>query len=600
MKHLLFFIKQINAFAGRRLYLNLIAMTLISLIEGVGIFLLIPLISLTGIINVNNTNDSIPLSFLSNLFHDLSQNVSLIIILSSYILLIIGQGVFQRHQIILNVKIQQSYSLFLKENTYKSLLQANWGFFLKNRKSDLINIMTTEIGRVSGGIQMFLQFLSALVFSFIQLILAFWLSPQLTISILLFGILLIFFSRRFINKSSDLGKETVELSKTFLAGITDHLNGIKEIKSNNLEDYHFRWFNRTSRVMEENVVKIIRLRSFSQLLNKVVSAILLAAFVFFSLKMFQAQPAQLMLIMVIFSRLWPRISGIQSSLEQLGTVLPSFKVLIDLQNECTAAKELDGESLRLIQPLIINKAIECNDVAFRYNSQQERFALKDVDLQIKANQMTAVVGRSGAGKSTLVDLLMGLNKPEQGKVLIDGKMLTSENLLSLRRSLSYVPQDPFLFNSTIKENLLIIDPNATEEQIWEALEFASAAEFVKKLPKKLETLIGDRGVKLSGGERQRLVLARAILRNPSILILDEATSSLDTENESKIQEAIEKLKGKMTIIVIAHRLSTIQNADQVIVLDQGRIIQQGQFSQLANEKRGVFNRLLRKQMEISV
>lgn len=600
MKHLLFFTKQIHAFAGRKLYLNLIAMTLISIFEGVGIFLLIPLISLTGIIQVNNTNDSIPLSHLSNLFQDLPQTVSLIIILSSYILLIIGQGLFQRHQIILNVKIQQSYSLFLKENTYKSLLQANWGFFLKNRKSDLINIMTTEIGRVSGGIQMFLQFLSSLVFSGIQLILAFWLSQQLTVSILLFAILYVFFSRKFINKSSDLGKETVELSKTFLAGITDHLNGIKEIKSNNLEDYHFRWFDRTSRKMEENVVKIIKLRSSSQLINKVVSAILLAAFVFFSLKMFQAQPAQLMLIMVIFSRLWPRISGIQSNLEQLGAVLPSFKVLIDLQNECTKAKELDGDSLRSIQPLFINKAIECHEVAFRYNSQQERFALKYMNLQIKANQMTAIVGRSGAGKSTLIDLLMGLNQPEQGEVLIDGKKLTSDNLLSLRRSLSYVPQDPFLFNSTIRENLLIIDPNATEEQIWEALEFASAAEFVKKLPNKLDTLIGDRGIKLSGGERQRLVLARAILRNPSILILDEATSSLDTENESKIQEAIEKLKGKMTIIVIAHRLSTIRNADQVIVLEQGRIIQQGQFSQLANEKRGVFSILLRKQMEISV
>jgi ABC-type multidrug transport system fused ATPase/permease subunit len=600
MKHLLFFTKQIYAFAGRKLYLNLIAMTLISLVEGVGIFLLIPLISLTGIIQVNNTNDSMPLSHLSNLFQGLPETVSLIIILSSYILLIIGQGLFQRHQIILNVKIQQSYSLFLKENTYKSLLQANWGFFLKNRKSDLINIMTTEIGRVSGGIQMFLQFLSALVFSCIQLILAFWLSPQLTISILLFGILLIFLSRKFINKSSDLGNETVELSKTFLAGITDHLNGIKEIKSNNLENYHFRWFNRTSRKMEENVVKIIKLRSFSQLINKVVSAILLATFVIFSLKMFQAQPTQLMLIMVIFSRLWPRISGIQSNLEQLGAVLPSFKVLIDLQNECTKAKELDGDSLRLIQPLYINKAIECHNVAFRYNSQQERFALKHVNLQIKANQMTAIVGRSGAGKSTFIDLLMGLNQPEQGEVLIDGKKLTSDNLLSLRRSLSYVPQDPFLFNATIKENLLITDPNATEEQIWEALEFASAAEFVKKLPNKLDTLIGDRGIKLSGGERQRLVLARAILRNPSILILDEATSALDTENESKIQEAIEQLKGKMTIIVIAHRLSTIRNADQVIVLEHGKIIQQGEFSQLANEKRGVFNSLLRKQMEISV
>ena len=142
----------------------------------------------------------------------------------------------------------------------------------------------------------------------------------------------------------------------------------------------------------------------------------------------------------------------------------------------------------------------------------------------------------------------------------------------------------------------MIEPNATEEQIWEALEFSAAEDFVKRLPNGLDTVIGDRGIKLSGGERQRLVLARAILRKPAILVLDEATSALDTENESKIQAALDRLKGKMTIIVIAHRLSTIKNADQVIVLEQGEIIQTGEFNQLANDKKGVFSHLLQKQL----
>lgn len=143
---------------------------------------------------------------------------------------------------------------------------------------------------------------------------------------------------------------------------------------------------------------------------------------------------------------------------------------------------------------------------------------------------------------------------------------------------------------------MLIHPEATEQQMWEALQFAAADDFVEKLPQQLDTIIGDRGIRLSGGERQRLVLARAILRKPSILILDEATSSLDTENESKIQEALERLKGKMTIIVIAHRLSTIRNADQVVVLDKGEIIQKGEFGQLASDKNGVFKNLLKKQM----
>ncbi|WP_413307771.1 ABC transporter ATP-binding protein [Bacillus sp. 1P10SD] len=599
MKQLLFFTKQIHYFAGRKLYLNLLSMTLVSIFEGIGIFLLIPLISLTGIIQVS-TNNSKLLSFLSNIFNAFPQKVSLIIILFSYVLLITGQGLFQRSQMIMNVKIQQGYSLYLKENTYKSLLHSNWGFFVKKRKSDLINMITVETGRVVGGVQMFLQFLSSLVFSSIQLILAFWLSPQLTISVLVCGALLLFFSRRFIYKSSELGKETVELSKQFFAGVTDHLNGIKEIKSNNLENPHIKWFNSTSRELEENVIKLVKLRNFSQLISKIVSAVLLASFIFLFLEMFKVQAAQLMLIMVIFSRLWPRITGIQTNLEQLSSVLPSFKVVLDLQRECTLAKELEEGNHRECKYLYFQEGIECRDISFRYSPSDKNYALKNVNLLIKANQMTAIVGPSGAGKSTLIDILMGLNDPEQGDVFIDGLKLTSDNLFALRRSLSYVPQDPFLFNTTIRENLLLIVQNASEEEIWKALEFAAAADFVRKFPAGLDTLIGDRGIKLSGGERQRLVLARAILRNPSILILDEATSALDTENESKIQEAIEKLKGKMTIIVIAHRLSTIRNADQVVVLDKGEIIQQGQFSQLANEKRGMFSRLLKKQMEVSV
>jgi ABC-type multidrug transport system fused ATPase/permease subunit len=190
--------------------------------------------------------------------------------------------------------------------------------------------------------------------------------------------------------------------------------------------------------------------------------------------------------------------------------------------------------------------------------------------------------------------LMGLLLPEQGQVLIDGVPLTADNLLSFRKSIGYVSQDPLLFNGSIRQNLLLVEPNASEQQLWEAMQFSAAAEFVKGLPEGLDTLMGDRGVRLSGGERQRIVLARAILRNPSILVLDEATSALDTDNEAKIQEALALLKGKLTIIVIAHRLSTIRNADQVIVLDQGLVVQKGGFKQLADEQ-GVFSSLLGKQ-----
>ncbi len=594
MNELFYFFKRLYTLSGKILYVNVIGMVLIGIFEGVGIFLLIPLIGLTGIVDVGYDYSGI--NWIHNIFKDMPQMLGLIIVLGAYALLIIAQSYFQRNQSILNTKIQQHFIRHLREETYKSILQAKWSFFLKKKKTDLINLISVELNRVAGGTSLFLQFISSLIFTFIQLCLAFWLSASMTISLLILGALLLFFSKTFVKKSNIYGEETMVLSKEFIGGVTDHFNGIKEIKSNNLEENHIKWFYNISGKIERNIINIVKLNTLSQFVYKIISAFLIITFVFLAIKVLNTQPAQLMLIIVIFSRLWPRLAGIQSNLEQLSSILPSFKAFQDLQSECKRAKELDDENSKIIEPIRITNGIECVNVSFKYQNQSYH-ALKNINLYIPAKCMTAIVGPSGAGKSTLIDILMGLNKPVQGHVLIDGNLLSNDNLLSLRSSISYVPQDPFLFNTSIRENMLIVQTKATESQIWEALEFA-AADFVKNLPNGLDTMIGDRGIRLSGGERQRIVLARAILREPSVLVLDEATSALDTENEVKVQEAIERLKGKMTIIVIAHRLSTIRNADQVIVLEEGRIVQQGDFHELAKDKKDVFGKLLEKQVEV--
>ncbi|WP_010678066.1 ABC transporter ATP-binding protein [Bacillus timonensis] len=599
MKAVLFFVKKLSTFAGKALYINLLGILFISLLEGAGIFLVIPLIALTGIFNLN-TYDSIPFSWLSSFFGSIPETISLLIILCSYILIMIGQSYFQKRQTITNMKIQQGYIRYLKEEVNKSLLEASWSFYLKRRKSDLINMMTSEIGKVGNGTYLFLQFLSSIVFTFIQLAIAFWLSAQMTTYILIFGLFLIYFARKFIKKSNSIGKDAFELNKNYIAGITEQLNGIKDIKSNILEETQLKDFSSTCKRMEENVVNFSKLYATSQFTYKAVSAVLVALFVFLAIKLFQAQTTELMLIVIIFSRLWPRFTGIQSNLEQIGSIIPSFEALIDLQRESMLNKELQDEYYKNVESLKIESKIECNNVSFKYKQDNSSFSLKSIYINIPVNKMTAVVGKSGAGKTTLVDVIMGLNKPDRGEVLIDGTSISGDNLVPYRRSISYVTQDSFLFNKSIRENLLLTNPTASQNEIWQALQFSSAADFVSSLPEGLDTLVGDRGIRLSGGERQRIVLARAILRNPQILILDEATSALDTENESKIQEAIDRLKGKMTIIVIAHRLSTIRNADQVIVLDKGKVIQSGEFYELAKEKKGMFSTLLGNQMRASV
>ncbi|HDX9659420.1 TPA: ABC transporter ATP-binding protein [Bacillus toyonensis] len=597
MNYIIYFMKKLYSSAGKILYVNLFGMVLISLLEGIGIILLLPMISMTGIINTGEETSFIAPVY--RILQNFPKTTSLISILGIYVLIVLSQNILQRNITLRDARTQQVFVRKLRVETYSMILKAKWRFFLEKRKTNLINILTTELARVSYGINLILQLLATILFTFIQVGLAFLLSPQVTVFVLGFGLLFLVASRVFIKKARILGGKTSELAKDYLSGITDHFNGIKDIKSNTLEGSRLDWFQSITKKMSSEQMEYMRIRSNSQLFYKISMAILIAFFIFLSVNMFQAQTAQLLLIILIFSRLWPRFMTIQSNLEQLAASIPAFKSLWELRQECNEAVEMqDIYMQKHIKPICIKQGIECKDVSFRYNKQEALYALQNINVQIPINSMTAIVGHSGAGKSTLIDVLMGLIQPEKGQVLIDGIPLTTDNLLSLRRAISYVPQDPFLFNASIRENLMMIDSNVNEEQIWAALEFAAATEFVRMLPNGLDTLIGDRGVRLSGGERQRLVLARAILRKPSILVLDEATSALDTENEVKIQSAIERLKGTMTIVVIAHRLSTIRNADQVIVLGKGEIVQKGEFNQLAKERKGVFRNLLGSQMEV--
>lgn len=596
MKQVLYFLKQIHEYAGKALYINLFAMVFISLLDGIGILLLLPMINMSGIVDINAAGT--PVSGLFSLLHKVSGAMGISFILGIFVLITILQNLISRQITIKNTVIQHSFARHLRLRTYGALLHANWPFFVKNRKSDLINLITSEIARASASTHSLLQFLSSFVFTFIQIGIAFWLSPSITIFVLLSGIILILFSRQFLKRSLALGTRSFELGRDYLAGINDQINGIKDVKSNMLESSRMNWYRSITLEMQKEQIEYTNLKTKSQFFYKVASSILIAVFIFTSIKMFNAQAGQLVLIIVIFSRLWPRVTGIQASMEQIATTLPSFKAIISLQEECKQAMEFHEKDVQGVTAIQLSQGIECRYVSFRYLEDQPILALDNINIKIPAKRMTAIVGKSGAGKSTLIDMLMGLNQPEQGEILLDGKPLNSENLLSLRSAISYVPQDPFLFNGSVRDNLMLVSPNASEEEIWKAIEFSSADEFVKKLPNGLDTLIGDRGIRLSGGERQRLVLARSILRNPSILVLDEATSALDIENEEKIQEALNRLRGKMTIIVIAHRLSTVRNADQVIVLEEGSVIQKGGFNELSSEKSGMFSNLIGKQVRV--
>jgi len=227
--------------------------------------------------------------------------------------------------------------------------------------------------------------------------------------------------------------------------------------------------------------------------------------------------------------------------------------------------------------------IEFKDVWFRYPTRPDVWILKNFNLKIKPNEKVAFVGHSGCGKTTLVKLLYRFYDVLEGKIKIDRKDIRDVKQESLRGELSIVPQECVLFDDSIFNNIKFSNPTASRREVWEAIRFAQLEEFILNLPQKYKTIVGERGVKLSGGEKQRVSIARAILANKKILVLDEATSSLDSQTEYDIQFALAKLLKNRTSIIIAHRLSTIMNADRIIVMKHGRIIQQGTHEKLINQ-----------------
>ncbi|WP_309121664.1 ABC transporter ATP-binding protein [Paenibacillus sp.] len=595
MKAIAIVCKRLIETEGLKLGYHLFGMVMVSLFAGIGTFLLIPLISLSGL-----TETTAKLPLLTPLIEALGAfppAASLGIVLSAYAAVMLGQFALQRTVTIRNVRLMNRFGEDVRLETYRGIMNAEWPFFLRKKRTDLTNALSMEMARVIHGTFLVMQVAASLIFMVIQVGLAFWLAPGVTAFVLACGTVLAVFSNRYIKKAKALGGQSSTLAQAYLSEITDQLNGMKEIKSNNLTAYRWDGYRKLVKEMTLESAGYIRMKSGSDFLYKAASTLFISAFLYVSATAFHAQLDQLLIVVVIFARLWPIFTGLQASLQQLAAALPAFVSVTELQEECKRASERTDANAGKIA---LTHGVECRDVSFRYEEDNGVSALEHVNLFIPANGMTAIVGRSGAGKSTLIDVLMGLIRPQRGQVSIDGRPLDEAGIPQLRNSISYVPQDPYLFGGTIRENFMLAQPDAKEADLWEALEFASAASFVRKLPDGLDTPIGDRGIRLSGGERQRLVLARAMLRKPSILIMDEATSALDAENETNIQSALEALKGTMTVIVIAHRFSTIRSADQVVVLDEGRIVQRGSFAQLSEETDGLFQVLLGNQRKLAM
>jgi len=357
----------------------------------------------------------------------------------------------------------------------------------------------------------------------------------------------------------------------------ESLQGIKIIKSFTMEKAMAERYRTALQEHYRNIMREVRTDEFSSFLAEALGGIGVAIIVFYGGHLViseQISPGSffsfLTAILLMYTPM-KRLSKVVNNFQQARTVFERVREIFVLDSEAQGGIEKD-----------IRGRIVLNHVSFRYPGSQH-FALKDIDLEIAEGKVTALVGHSGAGKSTLVDLIAGFWYPTEGNIFVDGVPTRDLQLESLRKHLGIVSQDIVLFDDTIKENIRLGRPDATDNEIIEASQAAYAHEFIMEMPEGYETKIGERGVKLSGGQKQRITIARAILKNPPILLLDEATSSLDMDSELRIQKAMEALMAKMTTIVIAHRLSTVKSASRIIVLNRGVIVQQGTHEDLLKE-----------------
>jgi ABC-type multidrug transport system fused ATPase/permease subunit len=255
------------------------------------------------------------------------------------------------------------------------------------------------------------------------------------------------------------------------------------------------------------------------------------------------------------------------------------------------------ESSDQSQTINLSGAIDFENVSFAYPSRPEFTVLKNLNFSIRPGEKIALVGQSGSGKSTIINLLLRFYDLQQGEIKIDKTSIERFNLSAYRKNLGVVPQEVILFGGTIKDNIGYGKPDATDEEIKDASRKANALEFIESFPQKFETIVGERGVKLSGGQRQRIAIARAILKNPAILVLDEATSSLDAHSEVLVQQALEKLMENRTTIIIAHRLSTIKKVDRIFVIQDGQLAEMGSHAELTNLNNGIYSNLLKLQLQ---
>ena len=572
-----------NIWKEKRLFvLTILFSALGAAFEGIGIGLLVPFLEnltdpaatpwQTGWSWFDTYLLAIHASVTSRLYH-----ISGLILLTVWLRALLGYL-----SAYVGVKMSESVLRRMRGQAADQLLAVSLRFFSKTRTGEVINTLTTEVQRARSlfsiatesliKVFLLLAYLSAIV----------WLSWQLSLVTLGLCIGLFLVVNPILRSLLARGKDISRVNGRITSVISELVNGIRTITVFGTKPYERARFERANEESARAIVaanrQSARVGPLSQSIASTALIVMLIVAVQFFVLEGAMTAASLLVFLFALLRLLPIVQQLNSARAQWGVVRGSLDTVTNLLR--TDDKPYLDEGSRPL-PAFTDQ-IELQHVDFSYEPGQR--VIDDVSLTIRHGQTTAFVGASGAGKSTLVDLIARLYDPDAGRILLDGHDLHEYQLDDLRQQMAVVSQDTFLFNDTVRENIAYGLEDVSEARIREVAEEANALGFIEEMEDGFDTMMGERGVRLSGGQRQRIAIARALLRDPELLILDEATSALDSVSEKLVQSSLEHLMQGRTVIVIAHRLSTVENADQVVVLEEGRVVEKGAYEELLEQK----------------
>ena len=508
------------------------------------------------------------------------------------IIILFLQSIFSFFRLYLFVNFTENTLANLRLSLYSNLVKLPMSFFSQKRvgelnsriSSDITQIQDTLTSTIAEFLRQFILIVGGVLLlaneSIKLTLLMLSVVPLVAVAAVIFG--------RFIRKYSKNVQDKVAESQVI---VEETMQGISIVKAFANEWYEIARYNGKIKEVVTIAIKGGKYRGYfaSFIIFCLFGAIV--AVVWYGVRLSisgEMSVGQLISFVLYSTFVGASFGGIAELYAQIQKAIGATERVFELLDETP-------EKINSVQDVNKSQKIKGNvtfkNVAFSYHSRKEIKVLKDVSFTANFGQKIAIVGPSGTGKSTIASLLLRFYNIDEGEILVDGKNIYDFDLENLRGNMSIVPQDVILFGGTIRENIAYGKPNATEEEIVTASKQANAYNFIESFPEKFETIVGERGIKLSGGQRQRIAIARALLKNPSILILDEATSSLDSESEKLVQEALEILMEGRTSIIIAHRLSTIRSADQILVLDKGKITEQGTHQELIALENGIYKNL---------